>query len=296
MPGRMKSPAEYMFHAATASLLAGKPVMAEFERPPAKGSAASKENTYSVQNPADRQSAATIRKYLSKTCPETGILDEENGHTGDKNLRWIVDPIDGSANFGLRHSDFGISIALAKGDELIASAIYLPAKNKLYFASKAGGAFLISHRTSKSDEKWRPLHERTDLGDLKGLLGNAGKLSVAPLEENRGKMIISTGFSHDSGLRRKAVRNIFAKYLTQFRDIVQPSSAVIGLTDVAEGTRHAYIHEGLKPWDVAAGALLVKEAGGKIYNWDGTAWKLQSRDVWWPILATNGVFPVDKRH
>lgn len=288
----MKSPLDYMFHAATAALLAGKPVMEEFERRPKKCAAVAKENTYSVQNPADVRSSEIINEYLSKHCPETGFLDEERGRTGNKDLLWIVDPIDGSANFAMRHSDFGISVALAHRGNVIASAIYLPAKNKLYFASKGGGTCLVDHLSVTGPHKWKPLHEWKD---KERLFAGGRKVSVAPKERDRGKMMISTGFSHDAGLRRRAIEQIYSKHLTQVRDIVQPSSAVIGLTDVAEGTRHAYVHEGLKPWDVAAGVLLVEEAGGKVFNWDGTKWRLPLEDKWHPIVATNGEFPLDRR-
>ncbi len=104
-------------------------------------------------------------------------------------------------------------------------------------------------------------------------------------------MMISTGFSHDPAKREQSIREFYSNYVTKFRDIVQPSSAVIGLTCVARGTHHAYPHEHLQIWDVAAGALLVQEAGGKIFNWDGTPWKLSTG----PIVATNGQFPFEKR-
>jgi len=298
-----KSPSDYMKHAVKASLLAGKEVMHYYDLPESQVEAIAKENQNSVVTIADKKSEEVIRDYLSKACPEAGFEGEEGGQTGRQDLRWIIDPIDGTANFSRKYSDFGISIALANGNELVAAAIYLPAKNELFFAAKDNGAFLAdSNAFAKPGilkrlaflvmpSTWPVGGYLFEHKDDSAIFSNARRIHVAAQEPDFAKMMVSTGFSHSHEKREQAVREFYSKYVTKFRDIVQPSSAVIGLTCVARGTHHAYPHEFLQVWDVAAGALLVQEAGGKIFNWDGSGWTLSTG----PIVATNGQFPFEKR-
>jgi len=303
MAAEQKSPSDYMKHAVIASLLAGKEVMHYYNLPESQVEAIAKENQNSVVTIADKKSEEVIREYLSKACPEAGFEGEEGGQTGRQDLRWIIDPVDGTANFSRKYSDFGISIALANGNELVAAAIYLPAKNELFFAAKENGAYLADSNTFAKPgivkrmkflvfpSKWTIggyLHES---GDISEIFAKARRIHVAVQEPDFSKMMISTGFSHTPENREQSIREFYSKYVTKFRDIVQPSSAVIGLTCVARGTHHAYPHEFLQVWDVAAGALLVQEAGGRIFNWDGSDWTLSTG----PIVATNGQFPFEKR-
>jgi len=298
-----RSPADYMKHAVRASLLAGKEVMHYYNLPASQVEAIAKENQNSVVTIADKKSEEVIRAYLFKACPEAGFEGEEGGQSGRQDLRWIIDPIDGTANFASKYSDFGISIALADGDELVAAAIYLPAKDELFFAAKDNGAYLADRSTFAKPgvvkrlkslvlpSRWPACGMLFEHHNPSEVFSKARRIHVAPQEPDFAKMMVSTGFSHSHEKREQAVAEFYSKYVTRFRDIVQPSSAVIGLTCVARGTHHAYPHEHLQIWDVAAGALLVMEAGGKIFNWDGSDWKLSTG----PIVATNGQFPFEKR-
>jgi len=189
---------------------------------------------------ADLNSEQTIIKTLQKAYPKIKIISEETNPEVDLNLhekKWIIDPLDGTLNFlhGLPH--FAISIALMIKDKIISGVIYDPIKDELFWAEKGVGAYLNNTRIRVS--------QRNQLKDA----------------------LISTGIPW------KGMESSHKNYLKILENIMKNSSgirrygsAALDLAYVAAGRYDAFWEFNLKTWDIAAGALLVKEAGGYVGN------------------------------
>jgi myo-inositol-1(or 4)-monophosphatase len=206
---------------------------------------------------ADHKSERILREELSKARPTFGFLAEESGaHAGtDPEHRWLIDPLDGTTNFlhGLPH--FAISVALEKAGEVVAGVIYDPIKNEMFVAEKGSGAFMNDRRLRVSARK--------SLGDS----------------------LMATGIP----FRGHGDPVIFARQLEfamrETAGVRRFGSAALDLAYVAAGRYEAFWEEGLSPWDVGAGILLVREAGGYVSDLKGGQTMLHGRS----ILATNGL-------
>ncbi len=205
---------------------------------------------------ADLRAEQTIFETLSKARPKYGFVMEESGETegADNSNRWIVDPLDGTTNFlhGLGH--FAISIALERDRQPFAGVVYNPATDELFWAEKGQGAWLNDRRIRVSG--------RADLSEClfaTGLPFAGLKGRERALEETRRVLEVT------AGIRRFG-------------------SAALDLAFVAAGRYDAYWERGLNPWDVAAGAVLVREAGGLISEIEGGNNFLNAGS----ILAANG--------
>jgi len=200
---------------------------------------------------ADRRAEEILREDLGKARPGYGFLGEEGGaHVGsDKSHRWIVDPLDGTTNFlhGIPH--FAVSIALERDGVMVAALVYNPANDEMFVAERGKGAFL-------NDQRLR-VAGRQRLADAIVACGlphyGRGDLALARRE-------IAAAQQHFAGLRRYG-------------------AATLDLAWVAAGRLDAYWERDLSPWDVAAGALLVREAGGFISDPDGGDTFLAKGDV-----------------
>ncbi len=185
---------------------------------------------------ADLKSEKLILSVLQKARPTYGLLLEEGGEIKgtDKEFSWIVDPLDGTTNFlhGIPH--WAVTIALKKGNEIVAGVIYDPIKDELYTAEKGGGAFMNSRRLRVAN--------RRSLVDALLTIGSEK----------------SPTFQHDV-----IATAPFASGLRRF------GSACLDLAYVAAGRFDAYWERGLKPWDAAAGSLMIKEAGGYVTDYEG---------------------------
>jgi myo-inositol-1(or 4)-monophosphatase len=205
---------------------------------------------------ADLKSEKIIRATLEKARPKFGFLLEEGGEVKgeDASYRWIVDPLDGTSNFlhGIPH--WSVSIALEKDKEIIAGVIYDPVKDELFYAEKGTGAFSNTNRLRVSG--------RTVLADSLICIGT--EKSDTFIDNLR------TLVPHVGGLRRSG-------------------GACLDLAYVAAGRFEAFFEQGLHPWDAAAGALLVKEAGGKISELNGEKNFIYGRN----ILAANAALHAD---
>ncbi len=190
---------------------------------------------------ADRKAEATVREELAKARPDYGFLGEEGGaHAGaDKSHRWIVDPLDGTTNFlhGIPH--FAVSIALERNGVIVAGVVSNPANDELFVAERGKGAYLNDRRIRVA--------ARQNLADAVVACGlphyGRGDLALARAE-------IATAQQHFAGLRRYG-------------------AATLDLAWVACGRLDAYWERDLSPWDLAAGSLLVREAGGFVSDLDG---------------------------
>ena len=192
---------------------------------------------------ADHKAEQTLFEELSKARPGYGFLMEERGvvEGSDKTHRWIVDPLDGTTNFLHGFAHFSISVALEREKELVAGVVYDVAKNEMFWAEKGRGAFLNDRRLRVA--------ARTNLADALVVTG------MAPAG-------LATG--------RKAVfLGEFDRVLGACAGVRRLGSAALDLAYVAAGRFDAYWERHLGAWDVAAGAVLVREAGGFAREVDG---------------------------
>ncbi len=206
---------------------------------------------------ADLKSERILREELSKARPTFGFLAEESGaHAGsDAEHRWLIDPLDGTTNFlhGLPH--FSISVALEKAGEIVAGVTYDPIKDEMFVAEKGGGAFMNDRRLRVSGRK--------------------------SLSES----LMSTGIP----FRGHGDPAVFTRQLEfamrETAGVRRFGAASLDLAYVAAGRYEAFWEEGLSPWDVGAGMLLVREAGGYVSDLKGGQNMLHGRS----ILASNGL-------
>jgi myo-inositol-1(or 4)-monophosphatase len=200
----------------------------------------------------DHAAEAAIIDTLLAAYPGHGILAEESGTSRgarDSDYVWIIDPLDGTTNFIHGLPTYAVSIGLAFRDQVQQAVVYDPARNDLFYASKGRGAFLNDKRLRVS--------KRTRMADA----------------------LIGTGFPFRKG-------DDFARYLRMFETVMKscaglrrPGAAALDLCYVAAGWYDGFFETGLSPWDVAAGSLLVTEAGGLVGNFTGEAEFLHQREV-----------------
>jgi myo-inositol-1(or 4)-monophosphatase len=205
---------------------------------------------------ADRNAQKAIIKVIKNAFPEHGILAEEDGvNEIKKDFCWIIDPLDGTVNFVHGVPVFCVSIALKYKKEIISGVIYSPVMKEIFAAEKDKGSYLNGKRIQVSKTK-----------DL------IRSLAV-------------TGFPYYVHVREKNKRVMenFAGVMTQTQGMRRLGSAALDLAYVACGRFEFFWEEGLKPWDIAAGALMVKEAGGTVSDYEG-AKDFISKDT---LLASN---------
>ncbi len=200
---------------------------------------------------ADLKAEKVLRQELKKGRPAFGFLLEEGGEVAgeDKSHRWIVDPIDGTTNFlhGIPH--FAISIGLERDGEIVAGVIYEPISDSMFHAEKGSGAYLNDWRLRVSARR---------------------KLEDA---------VVTTGIPH----RGRPGQDVFLKELTAVMQgtagVRRFGSAALDLAYVAAGRCDAYFESGIQPWDIAAGLIMVKEAGGYVSDYDGKGEMLSKGQV-----------------
>ncbi len=205
---------------------------------------------------ADRASEKLIVERLQARWPQHGIVGEEGTRSDvEAEYRWFVDPLDGTTNFAHSYPVFCVSIALArKDDQLEVGVLYDPTRDELFSAERGSGATLNG----------KPIH--------------------VSKTERLAESILGTGFpSH----KRHQNPNIhFYQQITlRSHGVRRAGSAALDLANVAAGRYDGFWEFNLNPWDTAAGVLIVQEAGGTVTRFDGTLFRLDSREV----LATNGL-------
>lgn len=203
---------------------------------------------------ADLIAEKHLLSALRKKYPHYQILSEESGLDKVKSdYLWIVDPLDGTTNFALKNPLFGINLGLAYRGEMIFGAIYAPFLNILIMAEKDKGAYL-----------------------------NGKKIHVSKQKKLLGAFIT---FCHGSSIRdvKRAIK-IYEGLKIKYSDLRQMGSSVIEMGWVAAGYTDAHFVPGACLWDVAPGALIVREAGGQVTDYQGRNWTIKSKD----IVASNG--------
>ncbi len=190
---------------------------------------------------ADRKAEETVREELLKARPDYGFLGEEGGSRdgADKSHRWIVDPLDGTTNFlhGIPH--FAVAIALERNGVIVAGVVSNPANDELFVAERGKGAFL-----------------------------NDRRIRVAA-RQNLADALVACGLPHYGRGDLLLARNEIAAAQQHFAGLRRYGAATLDLAWVAAGRLDAYWERDLSPWDLAAGSLLVREAGGFVSDLDG---------------------------
>jgi myo-inositol-1(or 4)-monophosphatase len=185
----------------------------------------------------DRAAEEAIGALLSAGAPDVPVVGEELG--GDRAERyWLVDPLDGTTNYVHGFWAVGVSVALMEGDRPVAGSVHAPFLGTTWSAALGAGA----------DQDGAPLR-------------------VSETEPARA--VIGTGFPFRSKHRLEEYLALFRPALQRFEDIRRPGAVALDLAWVAAGVFDGFFELGLGPWDVAAGALLIEEAGGVVTDWSG---------------------------
>jgi myo-inositol-1(or 4)-monophosphatase len=202
----------------------------------------------------DEQAEQVIQEILLGAFPSYGMLAEEGGWLpGEEDARWIVDPLDGTTNYAHGLPIFAVSIALERVGEVVLGMVHDPMREETYVAERGGGATLNDEPISVSD---------TD-------------------ESNRA--LIATGFPYDRNKVPEAL-DLFGRFAGLTRGMRRLGSTALDLCYVASGRLDGYYERGIWAWDIAAGSLILKEAGGKVTNYQGSELDLEGRE----IVASNG--------
>ena len=223
----------------------------------AKPKSAEKKGAVDLVTEYDRRAEQLIREQLGRLFPEIGMLGEEEGEqaAGRGSTRWIVDPLDGTTNFVHGQPIFAVSIGLEEQEEITAGVVEIPALRTSVWARRNGAAFCNDRQVQVS---------RT--GEL-------------------GASLLATGFPYD---RRTATddntREYFA-FIKRAQGVRRCGAAAVDLALVACGIYDGFWEPRLKPWDIAAGILLVSRAGGLCTGYDGEAADLYEGT----IVASNGL-------
>ena len=203
----------------------------------------------------DERAEGVIGEVLREAFPGYGMLAEEGGRRqGEGDSRWIVDPLDGTTNYAHGLPIFAVSIALERAGEVVLGVVHDPMRGETYVAQRGSGATLNGEpiRVSDTDEPIRAL--------------------------------LVTGFPYDRADMRAAV-GLFGRLTELTQGVRRLGAAALDLCYVAAGRLDAYYEKGLHAWDVAAGSLIIKEAGGRITDYRGRELDLEGREV----VASNGL-------
>lgn len=237
---------------------AGKMLLKEFEN--FDRTKSELKSQLEIVTKADLKSEKMIIKKVKNSFPDHKILAEESGkQKGSADYLWIIDPIDGTTNFSMHNPLWSISIGVAYQDEIILGVVYAPFMDEMFIAESGEGAKKNSPRQG----------------------GASKKIQVSNITE--GKVLNTFCHGSSKAALKKAIKYYNYQKLHGF-DCRQLGSAAIELSYVASGRIESIVIPGVNAWDVAAGVLLVREAGGRVTDSDGSEWTLRSKD----IVASNG--------
>lgn len=218
----------------------------------------SKDTLNNLVTEYDLKSESIIINFIKEKNQNHTFLAEESGSSGKASpgvIRWVIDPIDGTVNFARGIPLFSISIAAELDGDILCGVIYNPISGELFTAYKGGGAYFNGKRMHVS---------------------NVDSISTS---------LLVTGFPYDVNKNPYHTLELFTKVVSQGIPVRRLGSAALDLAYVAKGSFDGFWEVGLKPWDVAAGILLVKEAGGEISQFFSKEYSLFDDT----LLATNSL-------
>jgi len=213
-------------------------------------------NPIDLVTSVDRKSERTIVEILQRAFPSHSILaEEETTVTGTQNShRWIIDPLDGTTNFAHSYPHFAISIALEIEGEVFLGLVYDPLRQECFRAVRSRGATLNGQRMRLSDTR------------------------------ELDKSLLATGFPYDRRDHADEYLNCFKAFLMRTQGIRRNGAAALDLCYVACGRIDGFWEAKLRPWDIAAGSLMIKEAGGTLSDFSGNPFSIWGDET----LASNG--------
>lgn len=207
---------------------------------------------------ADRESEELIVREIRARYPDHGILAEESGlvavSTPNSSDRWIIDPLDGTTNYAHQFPMYSVSIGFERRGELLCGAVYDPVRDEMFSGSRGGGAFLNSEPISVSD-----------VSSLSGGL-------------------LLTGFPYEFREKVGRALGLFRSFLIESQAVRRAGSAALDLCYIASGRCDGFWELDLQPWDTAAGTVILEAAGGRVTDFNGRRFYVDSKE----ILATNG--------
>jgi myo-inositol-1(or 4)-monophosphatase len=213
--------------------------------------------TIDLVTEADLASELLIVERIKTHYPRHSILAEESGASaaeGASEWKWIVDPLDGTTNYAHAYPCFCVSIGLEHKGEMALGVIYDPLRDETFAAERGAGATL-----------------------------NGRRIRVSEIDELN-QALLCTGFPYDVRDHGDFARH-FNNFIKHAQAVRRDGSAALDLASVACGRFDGFWEEGLRPWDVAAGKILIEEAGGRVSRYDGAAFDIYTP----PIMASNGL-------
>ena len=205
----------------------------------------------------DLASERAIREVLEEETPAVPVLGEEEGREGGRaggDRTWVVDPLDGTTNFVHGFWAVGVSVALVAEGEPVVGAVHAPFLGTTWMASRGGGT-------------WRRAEP--------GAAPERVRVSARPPD----RAVVGTGFPFRDPSLVPRYLEAFRAAFGVFEDLRRPGAAALDLAWVADGTFDGFFELGLRTWDVAAGALLIREAGGAVTDWEGGQRWIASGDI-----------------
>lgn len=232
---------------------AGQVLMDYFER---RLTVKSKSSEIDLVTEADVASEKLVVEAIRQRYPQHSILAEEGlGEEQAGEFLWLIDPLDGTTNYAHGYPVFGVSIALQHEGETVLGVIYDPVRNELFWAEKSRGAY-----------------------------GNGRRLSVSGTDSLR-RSLLATGFPYVRASIEDNNLAEFGRIMPRVQGVRRGGAATLDMAYVAAGRLDGYWEFHLRPWDWAAGELLVREAGGRTSDVSGQPWRLRSGS----LVATNGL-------
>jgi myo-inositol-1(or 4)-monophosphatase len=239
---------QFLEVAVETAIEAGGILLAEFDRPVK----ISYKGEVDLVTQADRRSEDAIVSRVRRYFPKHSIVAEEGtGQEGDSGHRWIVDPLDGTTNFGHVYPCFAVSIGLEEAGELLVGVIYQPITKELFTAARGEGAYL-----------------------------NERRIEVSQID-HLSTSLLATGFPSAKRARNPNI-HFYWNFTLRSHGVRRDGSAALDLACVACGRFDGFWEFGLQPWDTAAGVLLVREAGGMVTSFSGQPYRTGVR---WPLRS-----------
>lgn len=218
----------------------------------------SKKGDINLVTEADLASERLILERIRSYHPKHAILAEEAGAVviegGSSEWKWIIDPLDGTTNYAHGYPCFAVNIAAEHNGEIVIGVTYDPTRDEMFAAERGQGATL-----------------------------NSRKIRVSETESLKDALLV-TGFPYDFAQRPNFMHH-FTQFILRGRGVRRDGSAALDMAYTACGRFDGFWEEGLNPWDMAAGKLLIEEAGGTITRYDGSAFDVYNP----PVCASNGL-------